>query len=191
MFDIITVGSATVDVFVDTGGKLTRGDFIEVPIGSKNLVRNIHFDTGGGATNTGCALARLGFKVAVLTKIGNDHNAGMITEALDDFGCDTSLVVVGDGPSDYSIILDARGRDRTVLTIKRMNDRLRFDELDLSRLKTRWFYFCTMLGESLKTQARLVNHALENGIRIAYNCSSYIIERRPPEFFEILSLIHI
>ena len=185
-FDIITIGGATVDVFVDTGRKIAKGDYIRIPIGSKNLVKNIHFDTGGGGTNVACAMSKLGFRVAIITKIGNDHNSVLILNALKKFGCDTKFVVKEVGSSDYSIILDAMGRDRTVLTIKHMNDRLRFEELRLSKIRTEWFYFCTMMGESLKTQIRLVEHAQKKGIRIVYNCSSYIIEKKEEGFMKIL-----
>lgn len=188
MYDVITVGSATVDVFVDTGNKLFKEDenCLSIPFGAKFLVSNIHFDTGGGGTNTGGALARLGLKVAMIGKIGDDHNSEMILRHLSELNCDTSLIVRGNGPSDYSIILDAAGRDRTILTHKRMNDLLHYRELDISRIKTRWFYFCTMLGESLKTQGSLVDYAVENGIDIMFNPGSYIITRKQAGFLKIV-----
>jgi len=58
-FDIITAGSATVDIFVDTGSDLFRRGkergIVEVPFGSKIIAKSVHFDTGGGGTNTAVA----------------------------------------------------------------------------------------------------------------------------------------
>ena len=193
MFDVITVGSATVDVFVDTSNRLLKEEdcCLSIPFGAKILVDGIHFDTGGGGTNTACALAKLGLKTAMIGKVGDDHNSEMILRHLKGFGCDTSLLVRGNGPSDYSVILDASGRDRTILTSKQMNDQLYPDDLDLSKIRTRWFYFCTMLGDSLKTQATLLDYALENGVSVIYNPSSYIINRKPEGFLRIVSSVQI
>jgi hypothetical protein len=53
MYDIITIGSATVDAFVNTGSRLFKGvkkNYVRVPFGSKILVKELRFDVGGGGT---------------------------------------------------------------------------------------------------------------------------------------------
>ena len=68
MYDIITVGSSTIDVFAQTKfselikimEKKKETDLIAYPIGSKILIKKLEFTTGGGATNTAVAFARLG-----------------------------------------------------------------------------------------------------------------------------------
>ena len=71
MYDIITVGGSTVDVFVKTSMKnvkianLPEHD-VCYPVGSKILIDDLHFDTGGGGTNTAVAFARLGFRTGWL-----------------------------------------------------------------------------------------------------------------------------
>src|SRR3989338_6065903 len=134
MYDVITVGSSTVDVFartrfseiikiIDPKGET---DLLAFPSGSKILIDELEFTTGGGGTNTAVALSRLGHKVAFLGKLGKG-NAG------------------------YSVILDTLEHDRTILTYKGVNDELRHEDVPYKKLKTKWFYFCSMLEESFHT----------------------------------------
>jgi len=64
MFDVITIGSATVDVFADISKK-----FKEVKLGDKVLITDLKFETGGGGLNSAVALKKMGLKTAFLGKI--------------------------------------------------------------------------------------------------------------------------
>ena len=77
MYDVIVIGSATIDMFIDTSYKLfsKKENAINLPLGSKILVDDIKFYTGGGSTNVAVALSRLGLKVACIAKIGTDENS--------------------------------------------------------------------------------------------------------------------
>jgi len=190
MYDVISMGSCTIDLFVDTGTGLFRtakDGRLSVPYGSKILVKSMTFEIGGGGTNTAGAFATFGLKVALLGKIGDDHNADKILKYLNSIRCDTSLLIKEEGSSDYSVILDAKGRDRTILTLKDKNDKLKFNEINLSGLNTKWFYLCTMLGESLDTQIKISKYANENNIGVMYNPSSYLIRKGINKFEEILN----
>src|SRR3989338_497892 len=90
MYDVITVGSATVDVFaktrfselikiVEPKGKT---DLLAFPSGSKILIDELEFTIGGGGTNTAVALSRLGHKVAFIGKLGQGTNSDFIYREL-------------------------------------------------------------------------------------------------------------
>jgi len=184
MFDVITVGSGTVDVFVETGSKLFRKAKVRkehgcvlVPFGSKVVIDELRFDIGGGGTNTAVALRRLGLKVAWLGKIGNDDNSKNILKLLKKEKINTKFVYKNEKGSGYSVILDAEGHDRTILTYKGSNNDLSFNEINLRKLKTRWLYFSSMMGESYKTIEKLARYAKEKGIMTAFNPSSYLVKR--------------
>jgi len=70
LFDVITVGSVTVDAFINTGNKLFKKSFfknyVSVPFGSKILIEDLKFEIGGGGTNTAVALRKLGLNVAYM-----------------------------------------------------------------------------------------------------------------------------
>jgi ribokinase len=178
MFDIITVGSATIDCFVDTGNKLFRtlhkdhGDIVFVPFGSKITVNEVRFLTGGGGTNTAVSFARLGLKTAYIGKLGGKQSE-MIIDELKKEGISTSLIAKGDDVG-FSVILDAKGKDRTILTHKGSNNLLGYDEIDKSKLKTKCFYMASMVGKSYDTMVKLAKFAGRNKIKVAFNPSSYI-----------------
>src|SRR3989344_4411861 len=113
MYDVITVGSATVDVFAKTRfSELIKiidpkgeKDFLAYPSGSKILIDELEFTTGGGGTNTAVALSRLGHKVAFVGKLGEGANSDFIHRDLKREKIDL-LCAHGSGNSGYSVVLD-------------------------------------------------------------------------------------
>src|SRR3989338_10891774 len=98
MFDVITIGSATVDVFARTEFReIIRGKHKEkclaYPVGSKILIEELIVTTGGGGTNSAVALARLGQKVAFVGKMGLKDNSNRVITELEEEKVDTSLVI--------------------------------------------------------------------------------------------------
>ncbi|MFH1392643.1 MAG: carbohydrate kinase family protein [bacterium] len=143
IYDIITAGSATIDIFVDTANKL----FCErVPFGEKILIDKLHLDIGGGAINTGIAFTRLGLKTGVLAKVGPEFVA---PKEIDD-----SLIIRDKNAfTDHSIILDATGKDRTILVYKDASIKLDFSEIRLP--ETKWIYLSSMPLDFLEKIADL------------------------------------
>lgn len=197
MYDVITVGSSTVDVFAKTKFSeiiKIKGerDLLAYPTGSKILIEELKFTTGGGATNTAVALSRLGHKVACISKMGCGANADKIKRHLKRDKVDTSLIVcTKNGRTGYSIILDSLEHDRTILAFKGSNNDLKFSELNLRKLNTKWFYFSTMMHRSFKTLEKLAKFAEKKGIKIAFNASSYLAEKGVSYSKEILKRTHI
>ncbi|MBI3622931.1 carbohydrate kinase family protein [Candidatus Pacearchaeota archaeon] len=176
MFDVITFGSAVVDVFVDTK-TAEKGKFMYYPIGEKILIKNLKFYVGGGGTNTAVAFSRLGLKTGFVGKVGDDNSEKKILELLKKEKVKFLGKIEKGAVSGYSIVLESREKDRTILTYKGVNDKLKFKELKLKELKTKWLYLSALLGESFKTQKKLVQHLNKKGTKIAFNPSSYIIKK--------------
>ncbi len=177
MFDVITVGSATVDAFALTDRKYFKNNKYSFPVGAKILIKELNFSVGGGGTNTAVSFSRLGLKTAFLGKVGTGGNSKRVLGLLKKEKVNTSLVCRGKSRTGYSIVLDAAGHDRTILVFKGSNDNLRFDEIRKRKLKTKWFYFSSMMNESFDTQKRLAVFAKENGIKVAYNPSEYLTKK--------------
>ena len=70
MLDVITIGSATVDVFANTSKKMKQ-----IRVGDKVLIKQLDIETGGGGVNSAIALRRMGLNTAFLGKLGHDYNA--------------------------------------------------------------------------------------------------------------------
>lgn len=176
-FDVVTFGSAVIDVFVDTDVAEKKG-FISYPIGSKILLKNLKFDVGGGGTNTSVAFSRFGLKTGYLGKIGDDTDGETILEVLKKEKVQFLGKVERGAISGYSIVLDSKENNRTILTYKGVNDNLKFSELNLRKIKTKWLYLSSLLGASFETQKKLVQVLKKKGVKIAFNPSEYLIKKK-------------
>lgn len=177
MFDIITFGSAVIDIFVDTDVS-EKNKMIAYDIGSKILIKDLKFNIGGGGTNTAVAFSRLGLKTGYIGKLDNDFGGNKILNLLKDEKVgflgkiETKSSVLG----GYSIILDSKENDRTILTYKGLNDNIKFSDLNIKQIQTRWLYLSSLLDESFNTQKQLANGLYKNGVKIAFNPSEYAIK---------------
>jgi len=181
-YDVISVGGANIDVFITTKSKDVEIENIHahedvcMPIGAKILIDTLVTDTGGSGLNTSTAFARLGFKAAVISKLGEDMNADIVLNKLKKEKVDF-LGVKAPGHTGYSVILSGLHNNRTILTFKGNNNKLTARDVPWKKLKTKWFYFGTLLDQSWKTQCSIAQYAKKNGINLLFNPSLYLAEK--------------
>jgi len=134
LFDIITIGSATRDVFLQSEDfKLVKDpDFATgraecFGLGSKIEIKKIVLTTGGGGTNTAVTFARQGLNTCCIGAIGNDYNGKEIIDELKEENINTDYFQqpaspVGGSEVDeltaYSVILVNPNGERTILSYK-------------------------------------------------------------------------
>jgi len=174
MFDIITFGSATVDVFIKTKSKqidfskLHGHENVCLPIGSKILIDQMHTSTGGGGTNTAVSFSRLGLKTAWAGILGKGNNSRLIKHILKTEKI-TFLGKEKQGDAGFSIILTNLKNNRTILAYKGINNNL--DIKDIKKANSKWIYCGSLLGKSLQTLFKYVKTTNAN---IAFNPSTYL-----------------
>lgn len=187
MFDIITVGGATIDSFLDTNvhnhfiGKMNE---ICYPLGAKLRINNVDIFTGGGGCNTAVAFARIGLKTGFLGNLGNDYNGKLVLDELKKEKV-KFLGTISKDKTDFSMILDSKGRDRTVLTYKDASGKLNYNKIR-KNYNTKWYYFSSVFGDSLDTMKKLAKHA-KNKVNIGFNASTYLAEQGVSKIKEILN----
>ena len=170
-YDIITMGSSLVDAYVYPVFK-EDNNLIKFLVGTKILLDNINFTIGGGGSNSAICFSKLGLKAGFLGKIGGGYNAKIILKELEKNKVDF-LGVEGVEHTGYSIILSTNKGNRTILSFKGASDNLKFREIELRKLKTKWFYFTSMGNESFKSQKKIALFASRKEVKLAYNPSSY------------------
>ena len=96
MFDIVSIGSATRDVFLglDEFKTINSADFVTgkglcLPFGSKLEIKKIVFASGGGSTNAAVTFARQGLKTACIGVVGRDFNGDDVIKELAGEGIET------------------------------------------------------------------------------------------------------
>lgn len=177
MYDVITIGSATVDFFADTDSELikiqtrnTKEEMIAFPLSSKLLIHHLDIKTGGGGTNSAVSFARLGLKTGFLGKLGSDANADFVLNDLKAEGVE--FLGAREGVTGMSVILNGLEKDRTILAFKGANNSL--TDQDVTQLPpTRWIYLSSMLGQSFETVCRLIE---TSDCQVAFNPSNYQVE---------------
>ena len=174
MFEVVSFGSAVIDIFVDTGLS-EKKNFINYPVGAKILIKDLKFDIGGGGTNTAVAFSRFGLRTGCICKIGTGEQE---TDGLKLLKKE-KIRFLGKQEkekSGYSIILDSKEKNRTILTYKGINDEISLN--DIQKFKTKWLYYSSLLGQSFQTQIKLASSLKKQGTQLAFNPSSYLIKSK-------------
>ncbi len=184
-YDVITMGSNTIDAFVYTDRvksmsmktSTAESKYICYPLGSKLQIGELAFHTGGGGLNTAVCLSRLGFKTGYIGKIGDDLNGKVILDELKDEKIDFLGKVSPSYHTGYSVVLDSIEKNRTILTHRGANDHLKKEDLDFKKFKTKWFSFSATLKDSYKSMEVIAQYAKDNGIKISFNPNNYLVEK--------------
>ncbi len=179
MHDIISVGSATEDVFVGTRDmKLISVQDINAEVayiafehGAKVPVDDIFVATGGGATNSAAAFSRLGLQAGIISKVGDDDAAERIIAKLQRENVDISgIVKTSDHSTGYSVILTCFTGDRTVLVHRGASTQLAASDIDWEVLASaRWIYLSSMAGDSAPLFEQVAVHARDHNVKLALN----------------------
>lgn len=190
MFDVITIGSAMKDVFLNSESvRLVKskvcetGEGVLLNLGSKVEVESLVFETGGGGANTAVSFANLGLRTAFFGKIGNDSAGRHILDVLREHKVNTSLALKDKKhTTGYSTIISAKSGDRVALVYRGANSFIKAKEVPLRQFKTRWIYLAPLSGVSLSIVPKLINYCKKNKIKIILNPSSRYINRGIPKF---------
>ncbi|MFH1253588.1 MAG: carbohydrate kinase family protein [Candidatus Uhrbacteria bacterium] len=176
MYDIITIGAATRDVFLlsDKFTFIHSREFETgigecVSFGTKLEVDKVVFTTGGGATNAAATFANLGYDTAVWCRVGNDAAGHEIHNDLRVYKIKTALVQkVKNGASAYSTLLTAANGERTALVLRGVSSAFSEKEISWGKLKTHVIYL-TSLGGNLVLSKKIIEKQKTAGNFVAWN----------------------
>ncbi len=198
MFDIITFGSATRDVFIKSKKfkTLRRKEFITgqglcFNLGSKIYLNDIFFATGGGGTNTAATFVKQGLKTAYVGRIGNDPGGRVIREEMDKMGVRCFISDDKERRTNYAIILSVSNKGRTILVYHGASHFFKKGDIPFDKLRARWFYIASLSGESSKTLLPIVNWAKKNNIKIAFNPGKIHIKMGINKLKSVLSKLDV
>ena len=125
MFDVITVGSATRDIFLDASFLKKKQDYLCLDCGYKFDIEKPFIQTGGGATNTAVSFSRLGIKTAILTKVGNDGPGYSVKKTLQDENVNTGFIQTDDKLGTAMSIVIWKEKDRTIFTYRGASENIK------------------------------------------------------------------
>ena len=129
----VTIGGAMVDTIAIVDDALIERmsmsnagkTFLLLEQGSKTEASSISTHCGGGAVNSAIALARLGFAVSIIAKVGADERAEIVRQALIAEGIASTGIVTADAaPTGASAIVSAHDRNAAIFTFRGANTTL-------------------------------------------------------------------
>lgn len=201
MFEVITVGSATLDVFVESdsanivsvNSMQKKSEFMSFPYGSKVEIDNFSRNLGGGGINTATNFAHLGLKTSCIIKLGHDEIAPVIIKHLNENEIDTSNIIrTKSDLTGFSIILVSFQGDRTVLAHRGANSTMSEEDVDFKKLKKAgWIYVAPLAGDSNKLLDKIAAYAKEHDIHLAINAGTTAIKKGEKYFSKILNTAQI
>src|SRR3989344_7825935 len=178
-FDVITIGSATRDIFMKSeqfkiveDKSFATGQGECFALGSKIEIKDIVFTSGGGGTNAAVTFARQGLKTSCIWAIGNDFNGKDIADELNREGVSTDYFQINkDGHTAYSVILVHESGERTILSHKGEGQNFDVKEIPFDKLRASWL-FLDSLGGHYDLLEAAVSWAVKNKVKLATNPGS-------------------
>ena len=199
MFDVITIGTATQDVFLT--GKLFKvikdpkhlkkigiltGEAEFFALGSKIDIEKPIFSIGGGAINAAVTFSRQELKTASLIKTGKDPEAESILKELKREKVFPLPIYDNESNTAYSVVLLAPSGERTILVYRGASKNLKISEIPFSKIKSHWAYISPG-NIPFPTLLKIYSHLEKQNTLIAINPSKHFIEMGIKKLGPILS----
>ncbi|MEH6497697.1 MAG: carbohydrate kinase family protein [Sneathiella sp.] len=175
----LTFGSATIDVIAVVPNEdiervtMTNAtsSFLLLEEGRKIDVSSIRSSVGGGGTNAGVALARLGFSTSTFVRTGKDLEGKEIVERLSAEGINTDLIIQdAKMPTGKAIMVTSHVCNPTIFTNRGANTTLVESEIDPDIFVDRHLvYIASLSGNSAACLTHIVQAAKESGAFVATN----------------------
>ncbi|WP_069811307.1 ribokinase [Streptomyces sp. TP-A0874] len=116
VYDLLVVGSANADLVVGVDRRPAAGETV--------LGTDLTVHPGGKGANQAVAAARLGARVALLARVGDDEHGRLLLDSQRAAGVDTVGVLVGTSPTGVAlIVVDPQG-DNSIVVSPGANARL-------------------------------------------------------------------
>lgn len=179
MIDVITIGSALQDIFLEVaeGRKISDSTdvahrkFLGFALDSKIPAEELHRHLGGGGLNSAVVFKKLGLNPVPASKIGSDSWGQGILSRLRDLDIDTSSMLQdSEEPTGLSILLhDVGENEHLSFNYKGASNNLEVSNRQLPVSK--WLYVSSLTGENWQDDMRAVTE-LSRDMSVAWNPGS-------------------
>ena len=194
MFDLISIGDATIDNFVfihdaEVKCNLNKSQcLLCIEYGDKIAVDKLVHLVAGNAANNAIGGSRLKLKSAIFVNVGVDPAGGQIKDKLKDEGVDTRYIIENKGmESNLSTVINFQG-ERTIL-VYHQSWKYHLPDLD----KSKWVYFTSVSHSFTQTNlnGQIEQYIQRTGAKLLYNPGTYQIQAGVKKNPRLLSLTEL
>ncbi|HZZ98323.1 MAG TPA: carbohydrate kinase family protein [Candidatus Saccharimonadia bacterium] len=180
MFDVITLGSATLDVFLRSSkfqlSNKNGAVMLCETFGEKIDVEQAAVSTGGAASNTAVGFARMGFATACVTETGTDFAGEIVLHDLKTEGVDASLLLaIPTEQTAVSALLISEDGARTALVFRGASRNMTAAMIDWSKIQAKRLHLASIGNAELVIKT--LEHCKQQGIKVSWNPGNWEIEQ--------------
>lgn len=203
MYDIITIGTATQDIFLEAEGikrlkdpkhlkaiGFPKGEAECFAMGEKLEVEELYQMFGGGSVNSAITFARQGFKARSILRIGDDRIGRDVVDNLKKEGVDMHTIIDKNKQTAYSTILTLPDGERTILVYRGAATDYTKREIGISKIEAKWAYVnpgripFAVIDWFIKSLHK-------KGVKIAMNPSSEYLDKSIKQLRPLLKKIDV
>ena len=158
MYDLISVGSISLDLYF-SGKSLTSDDErFRLAIGGKYLTDFFHLDIGGGGVNVAVGVANHGYKTAVFGKLGDNEFKDLLFGKLKERNVSSEFVQLEKDYYKISSILLKENGERTIIHYETPTHLTKefFLHQDLKKAKN--IYFSPLGDLSIEEKTKMIDY---------------------------------
>ena len=196
----VTFGGAMIDsIAIIANDQIERmsmrnaqSSFLLLQEGRKIEADQISQHCGGGAINTAVALSRLGWDVATVIKLGQDHRADLILRRLEDEAVSTRWAMRDKRQATgSSLVVSSHERDAAIFTFRGANTMLEDSDLSDDMFGADLVYISSLSNGSADCFPQIVRQASGAGAKVATNPGIRQLTSRAAPFLDALKDIDI
>ena len=194
MFDFVTLGSATKDMFLFLN-KVTlkpgvNRHFLEIPVDKKIDVNKVLSFSGGSATNSAATFSSFGKKCAVISKIGNDEYGDFILSDLNKLKINTDFIKVADGETPFSDIIVSSEGSMVLLIHRGIESTLSTEDVNLN-FKSKWLFIGPLPQKNTEFLYDILQFADKSGMKVVLNPGSTELNLKLKKMEPLLKYVDI
>lgn len=203
MFDIVTIGTATRDVFLKSSSfKVLRdkehlerigfktGEAECFALGSKLEIGKPVFALGGGALNAAITFSRQDLRCALVVKIGDDEPGDLILSSLRKEKVKVFSSVDKANGTAYSTVLLTPGGERTILVYRGASETLTERDFPARKIRARWAYVSP--GDiPFAVINKIVSSLKKQGTKVAMNPSMPYLNLKKNHLEDLFSSLDV
>jgi len=196
----LTVGGAMIDtIAIIESERIERmsmlnadASYLLLAEGRKTEATEISTHCGGGAVNAAVSMARLGFDVSTLVKLGQDDRAETLLAHLMNEGVSTRYALRdARAPTGASVLVSSHERNAAVFTFRGANAMLEASDLRDDAFEVQVVYITNLSNKSADCYPLIVEKAQARGALIAANPGVRQLSARGTAFKKMLSSVDI
>lgn len=196
MFDIVTIGDCTNDIFIKpTDDHFSRGQIgitgskLYIRHGDKISVDEMHDEIGGGAANVAVGLSQLGLKTAVMSIIGADDTAEKIKKRFLTKKVSQDYLKIDPRVQTNTSVVVVYRKERTIFVYRGKKD---YSLIKIPKnLKTKWIYLAPTPKEFASHYAKLIALVSEKNVNLAINPGHRQILQVRTELMKLLKVTKV